>query len=250
MTKKKQSDAVNDQTNAMSAECDTCQLFPICKPIQVCGTELSFVEHARERRIPLQRGEYLFRRGEHFKSIYALWSGSIKTFLLDKDENECISGFHFAGELIASDSIHSTIYHYNAQALETSFVCNIQFDTLQALGFHVPIIQSELIRLMGVQITQYQELLFCLTGKRSAEEKLAAFLLNLLKRFQQHGLSGSSFRLSMNRSEIGCYLGLAKETVGRLFSQFQEVGLIAVKGRQMEIVDGDGLALIAGVRNR
>jgi CRP/FNR family transcriptional regulator len=70
-----------------------------------------------------------------------------------------------------------------------------------------------------------------------AEERLASFLLNLSERYRRRGYSSSEFVLRMTREEIGSYLGLKLETVSRLFSRFQEEGLIQVQGRAVKIVD-------------
>jgi CRP/FNR family transcriptional regulator, anaerobic regulatory protein len=74
-----------------------------------------------------------------------------------------------------------------------------------------------------------------------AEERLAAFLLNLTQRLQARGFSASSLILRMTREEIGSYLGLKLETVSRTFSKFQDDGLLEVKQRHIRILDEAGL---------
>jgi CRP/FNR family transcriptional regulator len=80
-----------------------------------------------------------------------------------------------------------------------------------------------------------------LLGSMRAEERLAAFLLNLTQRLQARGFSASSLVLRMTREEIGSYLGLKLETVSRTFSKFQDDGLMEVKQRQLRILDQAGL---------
>jgi CRP/FNR family transcriptional regulator len=74
-----------------------------------------------------------------------------------------------------------------------------------------------------------------------AEERLAAFLINLSQRFVARGYSPSEFHLRMTREEIGSYLGLKLETVSRIFSRFQEQGLVSVQQKHIRILDTDGL---------
>jgi CRP/FNR family transcriptional regulator len=74
-------------------------------------------------------------------------------------------------------------------------------------------------------------------GKRTAEERLASFLLSLSARFRQRGLSATEFNLPMSRQDIGNYLGLAIETVSRLFAHFQEQGLLRVNRKQITILE-------------
>jgi CRP/FNR family transcriptional regulator len=83
-----------------------------------------------------------------------------------------------------------------------------------------------------------------LLGSMRAEERLAAFLLNLTQRLQARGFSPSSLILRMTREEIGSYLGLKLETVSRTFSKFQDDGLLEVKQRQIRILDLPGLRQI------
>lgn len=80
-----------------------------------------------------------------------------------------------------------------------------------------------------------------LLGSMRAEERLAAFLLNLVQRLHARGFSQSELVLRMTREEIGSYLGLKLETVSRTFSKFQDEGLLEVKQRQIRIVDQAGL---------
>jgi len=80
----------------------------------------------------------------------------------------------------------------------------------------------------------------------NAEERLAAFLLNMSYRLHQRGLSATDFHLSMSRHEIGNYLGLAVETVSRLFTRFQEEGLLRVDRKHIEFLDTGALEAILG----
>jgi CRP/FNR family transcriptional regulator len=76
-----------------------------------------------------------------------------------------------------------------------------------------------------------------LLGTMRAEERLAAFLLNLSQRFVARGYSPTEFHLRMTREEIGSYLGLKLETVSRSFSRFQDDGLISVQQKHVRILD-------------
>ena len=84
-------------------------------------------------------------------------------------------------------------------------------------------------------------------GRLRAEERLAVFLLNLSKRYQRRGYSPTEFVLRMTREEIGSYLGLKLETVSRLFSRFQEEGLLQVQGREVKLFDLPALKQLAGL---
>jgi CRP/FNR family transcriptional regulator len=89
-----------------------------------------------------------------------------------------------------------------------------------------------------------------LLGTMRAEERLAAFLLNMSQRFRARGYSASEFNLRMTREEIGSYLGLKLETVSRSFSKFQQDGLISVKQKHIRILDVTGLRDMMGRNTR
>jgi len=99
------------------------------------------------------------------------------------------------------------------------------------------VLAREIVRDHGVMM---------LLGSMRAEERLAVFLLNLSQRFTVRGYSHSEFYLRMTREEIGSYLGLKLETVSRVFSRFQESGLIAVQQKHVRIIDIPGLRRLVG----
>ena len=93
---------------------------------------------------------------------------------------------------------------------------------------------------MSRELTQDQRHLLSL-GTMRAEERLAAFLLNLVQRLHARGFSQSELVLRMTREEIGSYLGLKLETVSRTFSKFVEDGIVEVKQRHVRILNADTL---------
>ena len=83
-----------------------------------------------------------------------------------------------------------------------------------------------------------------LLGVMRAEERIAAFLLNLSQRLSARGYSPLEFHLRMTREEIGSYLGLKLETVSRAFSKFHKDGLIEVEQKFVRIKSIEGLKQI------
>ena len=123
-----------------------------------------------------------------------------------------------------------------AVALEDGEICEIPFDRLEDLSRELPSLQRHLHKIMSREIVRDQGIMMLL-GSMRAEERLAAFLLNLSQRFSARGYSPHAFHLRMTRQEIGSYLGLKLETVSRTFSHFQEHGLLSVKVREVQIMD-------------
>lgn len=224
--------------------CGDCTLFQLCLPVGMDPPDLARLEGIIQRRRPLQRGEFVFRMGEGFHSIYAVRSGSVKTFVLTEDGREQVTGFHLPGELLGLDAISGEVHPCTARALETASLCEIPFDQLETLWAVIPALPRQLMRVMGKEILHDQTLLM-LMSKKNAEERLAAYLLNLSMRFGRRGYSLRDYNLSMSRSDIGNYLGLAKETVSRLFTRFERDGLLRFEARRFWVANSARLTELA-----
>ncbi len=185
---------------------------------------------------PLRRGEHVFRAGEPFRSLYAVRSGSIKVYTPCEDGTEQVLGFHLPGELVGLDAIEDERHVCSAKALETTSVCAMPFDKLQELANQITSLHRHFIRLMSKELAR-DEAMLLLLGKGNAEERLATFLLSLSQRFKDRGFSETEFNLSMSRHDIGNYLGLAVETVSRMFSRLQDEGVLTVHRKNIHIHD-------------
>lgn len=225
--------------------CSNCNLFQLCLPMGIDDQDLDRLEQIIKRKKPLQRGDFVFRIGDPLHSIYAIRAGSVKTFTFTEDGYEQVTGFHLSGELLGLDAISTDRHSCTAKVLETTQVCEIPFHRLEELGREVPNLSHQFLRLMSKELVQDHSLLMQLS-KKSAEERLAAYLLNLSTRYRQRGFSAKEFNLSMSRTDIGNYLGLAVETVSRLFSRLQEDGVITVNRKHIVLNDLDRMAELAG----
>ena len=228
--------------------CKDCSLACMCLPISLQADELDALDRIVKRGRPLKKGDVLFRQGDEFTSIFALRSGALKTYSLSDEGDEQITGCHLAGELIGMSGMDSGSYTVTATALETTSVCEIPFETLDDLTAVLPQLRKQLMRLMSRELREDQEMMLLLSRK-NADQRIATLLINLSARFRMRGYSAHAFRLAMSRGEIGNYLGLAVETVSRVFTRFQQQGLIIAGGKQIEIVDYIQLCALAGGQN-
>lgn len=226
--------------NQLKVVCSLCSLRELCLPIGFALEELQQLDALTGSKRLVRRGEYLYRTGEKFAAIYAIRGGFFKTSVLHEDGREHVTGFHMMGDIMGLDAISTETHACDAVALECSEICEIPFDRLSELSMVMPVLHQNLHRIMSREIAFDHEIMLML-GKMRAEERLAAFLLNLSKRFSARGYSAASFQLRMTREEIGSYLGLKLETVSRAFSRFQEEGLISVQRKLIELKDADGL---------
>ncbi|AOU96735.1 transcriptional regulator FNR [Acidihalobacter yilgarnensis] len=220
----------------LSRACNECQLQDLCLPLGLSRGDIERLDQIVNRRKPLQRGASLFRQGDRFQALYAVRSGSIKSYATTNSGEEQINAFHLPGEILGLDAIGSGIHPESSVAMETTSICELPFDRLHTLAHEVDGLQRQLLRIMSRELNSDEQFMRLLAN-RSAEERLASFLLNLASRFELRGYSGQAFNLSMSRSDIGNYLGLAVETVSRLFTRFQQEGLIEVDRKAITLVD-------------
>ena len=228
-------------TPMCSVVCSTCNLREICLPVGLTKEELAYIdERLVAVRHKVARGERLFQSGDRFDAVYAVWTGFFKTCIASKDGREQVTGFQMGGELVGLDGIGSRRHEVDAIALEDSQVCVIPYNELESLALEVNSLQQQFHRIMSREIVRNHGVMLLL-GSMHAEERLAAFLLNLTHRLRARGFSSSSIVLRMSREEIGSFLGLKLETVSRTFSKFQANGLLFVRHRQIQVTDPVGL---------
>jgi CRP/FNR family transcriptional regulator len=233
------------QSGGCAIHCQDCSISQLCIPFTLTDNELDQLDNIIERKKPFQKGDELFKAGDELKSLYAIRSGTIKSYTITEQGDEQITAFHLAGDLVGFDAINKHVHPSFAQALETAMVCEIPYETLDDLCGKMPKLRQQIMRLMSHEIMGDQEMILLLS-KKNAEERLAAFLHNLSQRFYQRGFSAREFRLSMTRGDIGNYLGLTVETISRLLGRFQKCDLITVKGKYITVNDLEGLSELAG----
>ena len=227
-----------------SVSCNHCGLNGICLPQSLTDSEMSQIDEQVKRGKPLHRGDKLFEMGDDFHAFYAVRSGAIKAYAIDDEGDEQVVGFFLPGEILGLDSIAAGKHVSTARALETTAVCEIPFDQVETLSQRISKLQSQMYRMLSKEIHQDHEL-HMLLSKKTAEERIAAFLMNLSLRYERRRLSSSRFRLPMARTDIGNYLGLAVETVSRVFTRLQGNGILQVDGKELEILDKQRLCHMA-----
>jgi CRP/FNR family transcriptional regulator len=228
----------------MAAVCTRCGIHRLCHPT---GYGADTVARLVRRKRSLRPGEYLFRAGEPFHSIYGVCSGTVKSYAFDRDGAVQITGFHLPGELVGLNALASRQYVSNAVALDATSVCELLCHPLEAMREQDPALGRDIYDLLGLEILDTYRQLSVVLGKKNAAEKLSAFIYSLCRRHRERGLPDTDLRLSMSRSDIADYLGLTKETVCRLFTRLEADGLLRVRGKRLRIEDLAALRRHAGV---
>lgn len=224
-----------------SIHCQNCSFSHLCLPVALNKTEIESLDDIIERKKPLHKGDTVVRAGEPFTSLFAVRTGSFKSFVTNAEGEEQITGFHFPGDIIGFDALRANQHQSYTQALETAMVCELPYDTLDDMSVQFPKLRRQIMSFMSAEIKQDHDMMMLL-NKRSAEERLLYFISHLSQRFEERGFSNKEFHLTMTRNEIGNYLGLTIETISRLLGRFQKDSIIQVDGKLITIVDFEKLS--------
>ncbi|MFZ6646838.1 fumarate/nitrate reduction transcriptional regulator Fnr [Undibacterium sp. TJN25] len=228
------------------AHCSSCSLHQLCLPMGLAEADMDKLDKIIGRRRRVARDQALYRMDDPFTNLYAIRFGHFKTYRINSGGQQHITGFQMAGELLGMDAISTERHHCDAVALEDSEVCEIPFTGLESLFSEIPTLLSHFHRIMSREITREQNVMLLL-GSMRADQRFAAFLVNLSSRYATRGYSSTRFQLRMSREEIGNYLGLTIESVSRLLSKFKKLDLMKVDHRDIELLQLPRLkALAAG----
>ena len=234
--------------HSIKVACSNCNLRELCMPLGLTNVELEQIDDIVATRRKVKRGDTLFRNGDKFTSLFAIRTGFFKTCIASEDGRDQVTGFQMAGEIIGLDGIVHDHHTCDAVALEDAEVCVMPFDKIEQVSRVVVSLQRHVHKIMSREIVRENGVMLLL-GSMRAEERLAAFLLNLVQRLHARGFSQSELVLRMTREEIGSYLGLKLETVSRTFSKFVEGGLVEVKQRNVRIIDTEALKAIVNPKD-
>lgn len=231
----------------LKTACSCCHVCQLCFPCGLASCDLWGAYELKFGRRRVEIGQALYREGDRFQSLYAVRSGTFKSSLMLSDGREQVNAFVMAGEMMGLDGVAYGFHASSVTALEDAEVCVIPYALLTEMSAGKTDLQQLVTRLMSQEILRENSLMMML-GSMAADERLAAFLLNLSYRLKVRGYSASEFHLRMSRAEIGSYLGMTLETVSRTFSAFQQLHLLDVDRRYVRIIDPDGLARTFGTR--
>jgi CRP/FNR family transcriptional regulator, anaerobic regulatory protein len=229
--------------------CSNCNMRELCMPIDLSQEDLDRIDRVIGARRKIKRGETLYHNGEKFSNLYAIRTGFFKTCITSEDGRDQVTGFQMAGEVIGLDGIVHDHHTCDAIALEDAEICAMPFAQIEDLSREVNSLQHHVHKIMSREIVREHGVMLLL-GSMRAEERLAAFLLNLAQRLHARGFSKSELVLRMTREEIGSFLGLKLETISRTFSKFVDDGIVDVKQRHVHILNTQALQEIVNPKFR
>lgn len=216
--------------------CASCGLHQLCLPAAIAGDDLRRLDDIVQSKRPIDRAQTLFLPGTPFQALYVVRSGSFKTFVTNEQGETQILGFHLPGEILGLDAISAERHQCTAEALERTTVCEVPFARLSHIALQVPDLQRQLLRVISREVMRDHEHLVMM-GRRHAQERLAIFLKSLSERYGRLKRDPALLTLPMSRYELANYLGLVVETVSRLFTRFQQMGVLEVRRKNVRILD-------------
>ena len=221
--------------------CTTCAFSSACLSSGFDKTHLRDLHVLVEHVDTFREGDHIFREGDTFNVIAAVRAGTVKTYVADSEGREQVLGFFLPGEVIGLSAISHAKYPCNAVALESVQLCRFSFPNIAALATRMPGLQQRLFTLLSEDINKAA----LLSGNFTADERMAAFLISLSRRYAARGFSANRFTVAMTRTDIANYLRLASETVSRVFRRFQDDGLLRVERRDIELLQRPKLEALA-----
>jgi CRP/FNR family transcriptional regulator, anaerobic regulatory protein len=225
--------------------CSACGLHQLCLPAAIGADDLHRLDEILQARRPLDRGQPIFRVDHAFTSLYVVRSGSFKTYTTNEQGDSQVLGFHLPGEILGFDAVSTDRHQCTAEALERSTVCEVPYIKLAQVAAQVPDLQRQLMRVISREVQRDHEHLVMM-GRRHAQERLAIFLKSLSDRYRRLQRDPAVLTLGMSRYELANYLGLVVETVSRLFTRLQQIGVLEVHRKTVRIVDFDKLETLTG----
>ena len=148
------------QSDCSPVNCNDCSLSSLCLPIGIEMSDIDLLDDIIKRGKPLRKGQQLFNSSDPFVSVYAVRSGCIKTYLIDENGSEQVTGFYLPGEILGTDGI-STNTHINfAKALESSAICEIPFASLEDLSYKIPGLKRHFFQIMSKYIQNMYNYIF------------------------------------------------------------------------------------------
>ncbi|AIC18611.1 Crp/Fnr family transcriptional regulator [Pseudomonas chlororaphis] len=234
------------QAHSLNLACPNCNILEFCLALGLTDEEVAQLDSLNMQRVKVKKDAALYRACDPLRFLYEVRIGFFKTNVLSFDGREQVTGFQMSGDLLGLDAVNNNLHTCNTFALEDSEVCPIHFAHLEKLAQKLPSLQHNLSKIFSREIVRDHDMLMLL-GNMNSNERLAVFLLNLSQRLNMRGYSSQEFVLKMRREDIASYLGLRLETICRGIAHLREQTLVEVSGREIKILDMDGLKhLVAG----
>lgn len=224
---------------ALCARCVGAQTG-LCTALDAATQALLF---AATTSVRLPARSAIFREGDQARAVFTLVDGAAKLQRLMPDGRQQIIGFRFPGDLIGYTARDR--YPCEAELVADATVCRLDRGKLEAMSRDCAALSHRLLELCAEDLASAQDQLAAM-AHRSAEGRVASFLLMLRAAALRSGHDGASLALPMTRADMGEYLGLTIESVSRVFASLRRARLIEEPARgHLMLKDTSALEVLA-----
>lgn len=223
-------------------QCSHCSMQPICIPAGLVPSEVERLDKSSRDPHVYNKRAMVYSPDQPMQSLFAIKSGSVKCYTIDANGKQQITSFHLVGDIIGMESLAKGSAVTYCEALETSMLCEIRLNHLFAENFQG--VDHNLMQLMSKRLGQRNSHYLTVINT-TAEQRIAAFLIATGDHLHEHGYSRYEFKLPMTRTDIANYLGLAVETVSRIFSMLKRQQIIATEQSMVLIKNAHALEQLA-----
>lgn len=234
-----QPETQTDRLRCKTSSCDRSRRCAVCdvRSFSICGAldQADLLEFERiGRSVHLAPNEALFTAGQLASSVYSLTAGVARLYKLLPDGRRQILGFGLPGDFVgAGPSDH---YGFSADAIDAVSACRASADMFARFSAHRPHLLLRINDFAARELTLAQDQMLLL-GRRTAEEKVAAFLIGWRDRLMRIGGDPQAIRLPMSRQDIADFLGLTIETVSRTLTRFEREKMLVIVSGGVRLLD-------------
>lgn len=231
--------------SAFNASCRNCGLQKVCFPTGLVKSDIDRLDQIVERKSPLKKGEYLFKAGDEFISLYAIRAGVIKLYSFSDTGEEVIHGFYLSGDVLGVDALATQQHNMNAIAIDTVSACALPFEQLTDLSLKIPSLNKQIMMVMSKEVNDgraHSDMLI----KRNADQRVAQFIWNMSERYRSRGYVSDEFRLSVLHRDVATHLGLTPETVSRILAKLHAEKIVTWKKKEVKIHNEAALKIASG----
>lgn len=230
---------------ARSVQCKVCCTQCVCVGADTDAADVAKFEKLIDHWPPVPKEKYIAREGDPFEGVLLVRSGSVKTCQTLSNGEEHITGFYFPGEVFGLDGFANSSHVNSVITMETTSLCLLPLQRFLSGQPGKPSIEVRFLELLS-ELLKRKDNHALMLAKNRAHERLAAFIMDLSRRFERRHLSALCLSLPMSRTDVSRYLGLSLESVSRSFAVLEKDRLIKSNGRTIEITDKLALAVLAG----
>lgn len=215
-----------------SALCESCAYRSRCVINKISQLEVDSLASSFITRLPLKKGQHLYRKGDPFSGVYSLRFGAIKSELVFHDGVPKVTNFSVPGDLLGLDGMGNGKHQLDSICLNAVEVCFIPMVDITKTIKDYPELMGNVGSALGALLNTSNAHNYDLMNLNSLE-RLADFLTNYSNRLSTVGIDRDNFALPMSRPDLANYLGMAVETLSRSLAQLEGSGAVEVINRKI-----------------